>query len=88
MKSEKRLPGGTSAAGLGAAGFRIPHLPVEWLGGASWRLPSGKALVEYALQAGFLAPALIKATVFGSVPPPAKKKAVRTRGAEATPEIR
>ncbi|MCL5744379.1 MAG: hypothetical protein M1541_10710 [Acidobacteria bacterium] len=88
MKSEKRLPGGVPAASLGATGFRIPHLPVEWLGGASWRLPSGKALIEFALQAGFLAPTLIKATVFGAVPPPARKKTARARGAEATPEIR
>jgi hypothetical protein len=26
----------------------------------SWRLPSGKALTEFALQAGFLAPLIMK----------------------------
>lgn len=31
-------------------------LPVEWMDPMSWRLPSGKALAEFALQSGFLAP--------------------------------
>jgi len=33
-------------------------IPMEWMGPATWRLPSGKALAEFALQAGFLAPLL------------------------------
>jgi hypothetical protein len=37
----------------------IPHLPMEWMDPMSWRLPSGKALAEFALQAGFLAPLII-----------------------------
>ena len=41
-------------------------LPMEWLDAANWRLPSGKALAEFALQAGFLAPLLFKAGRFGS----------------------
>jgi hypothetical protein len=40
--------------------LRIPQVPVEWFDRASWRLPSGKALAEFALQAGFLAPLLFK----------------------------
>ena len=28
----------------------------------SWRLPSGKALAEFALQAGFLAPLMLSST--------------------------
>ena len=36
-------------------------LPVEWMDPMSWRLPSGKALAEFALQAGFLAPLILKA---------------------------
>jgi len=36
-------------------------MPMEWLDAGSWRLPSGKALAEFALQAGFLAPLLLKA---------------------------
>jgi len=53
---------------LGKAGrrnLRVPHVPVEWYGGSSWRLPSGKALAEFALQSGFLAPLLLKT---GTVP--------------------
>jgi hypothetical protein len=39
----------------------MPRMPVEWLDAGSWRLPSGKALAEFALQAGFLAPLLFRA---------------------------
>lgn len=39
---------------------RLPLMPVEWFGSTNWRLPSGKALAEFALQAGFLAPLLFK----------------------------
>jgi hypothetical protein len=34
-------------------------LPLEWMDPMSWRLPSGKALAEFALQSGFLAPLLM-----------------------------
>ncbi len=44
--------------------FRIPQVPIEWLDASSWRLPSGKALAEFALQAGFLAPLLFKTEDF------------------------
>lgn len=36
-------------------------MPLEWLDTSVWRLPSGKALAEFALQAGFLAPLLFNA---------------------------
>jgi hypothetical protein len=32
---------------------------MEWMDPMSWRLPSGKALAEFALQSGFLAPLLM-----------------------------
>ena len=35
---------------------RIAEIPMEWMDPMSWRLPSGKKLAEFALQAGFLAP--------------------------------
>jgi hypothetical protein len=35
-------------------------VPMEWLDARSWRLPSGKALAEFALQTGFLAPLLFR----------------------------
>ncbi len=38
----------------------MPQMPVEWLDSGNWRLPSGKALAEFALQAGFLAPLLFR----------------------------
>jgi hypothetical protein len=34
---------------------------MEWLDPMSWRLPSGKALAEFALQTGFLAPLIMRA---------------------------
>jgi hypothetical protein len=38
---------------------RLAPLPMEWMDPMSWRLPSGKALAEFALQAGFLAPLIL-----------------------------
>jgi hypothetical protein len=38
---------------------RLAPLPMEWMDPMSWRLPSGKALAEFALQSGFLAPLLM-----------------------------
>jgi hypothetical protein len=39
----------------------ISQLPMEWMDPMSWRLPSGQALAEFALQAGFLAPLMMRA---------------------------
>jgi hypothetical protein len=47
----------------------MPQMPVEWLDSGSWRLPSGKALAEFALQAGFLAPLLFRTDRFGKRSP-------------------
>jgi hypothetical protein len=38
---------------------RMSSLPMEWMDPMSWRLPSGKALAEFALQSGFLAPLIL-----------------------------
>ena len=64
-----RNPSGSVARSVGersvqveptmVAKLNIPSLPVEWLDSGNWRLPSGKALAEFALQAGFLAPLLL-----------------------------
>ncbi len=57
-----RAAGARSAGGQGAVGkLSMSQMPVEWLDSGSWRLPSGKALAEFALQAGFLAPLLFRA---------------------------
>ncbi len=42
-------------------GMGMSQLPMEWMDPLSWRLPSGKALAEFALQTGFLAPLLMRA---------------------------
>jgi hypothetical protein len=60
MKSENPVPRRTSA-GRGKSNVGMPHLPMEWMDPMSWRLPSGKALAEFALQTGFLAPLIMRA---------------------------
>ncbi len=52
--------------GVRMSGVPISRMPMEWMDAGSWRLPSGKALAEFALQAGFLAPLLLKADRFGA----------------------
>ena len=52
-------------SGLKSRPLLIPQVPIEWLDASSWKLPSGKALAEFALQAGFLAPLLFKTESFG-----------------------
>jgi hypothetical protein len=55
---------GQRGAGKGAkkpafGGSPLRSIPMEWMDPMSWRLPSGKALAEFALQAGFLAPLML-----------------------------
>ena len=47
------------------AKLNMSQMPMEWLDSGSWRLPSGKALAEFALQAGFLAPLMFRANGAG-----------------------
>ena len=47
---------------------RIPRIPMEWMDPMSWRLPSGKALAEFALQSGFLAPLMLGTPRFKRAP--------------------
>ena len=47
------------SANTRGAGSSRACLPIEWMDPMSWRLPSGKALAEFALQAGFLAPLVL-----------------------------
>ena len=53
MKSQSR-------PGRGRSPMRIPQIPMEWMDPMSWRLPSGKALAEFWLQSGFLAPLMLE----------------------------
>ena len=59
MKSENAGSGKGGSKRRGNVPVRIPQIPMEWMDPMSWRLPSGKALAEFALQAGFLAPLMI-----------------------------
>ena len=60
MKPENISPRNTSAGRRGRSSVRIPQIPMEWMDPMSWRLPSGKALAEFALQAGFLVPRIMR----------------------------
>src|ERR1700744_2312908 len=66
-----------SGSGRRSSSMRIPQIPMEWMDPMSWRLPSGKALAEFALQAGFLAPLML------SGPAIKKHKKVVTEPSEA-----
>ena len=63
--TDRRIAGklavsGMPLSGMSISGIPMRAIPMEWLDAGSWRLPSGKALAEFALQAGFLAPPLFK----------------------------
>src|SRR3974390_480558 len=51
--------GGRKPAGRTGDLHPIREIRMEWMDPKSWRLPSGKALAEFALQAGFLAPLML-----------------------------
>jgi hypothetical protein len=79
MKSQP--PGPRIGAGRRNPPLRIPNIPMEWMDPMSWRLPSGKALAEFALQTGFLAPLMLGTPSFKKrkiVPPVKAVDAVRT----------
>lgn len=61
MRSNQSLPGSNNRrVGSPFSVSGMPGMPLEWLDARSWRLPSGKALAEFALQTGFLAPLLFR----------------------------
>ena len=61
MRTKLNLEGSNRRVAESLGMPSIPGMPMEWLDAGNWRLPSGKALAEFALQAGFLAPLLFKA---------------------------
>jgi hypothetical protein len=54
-------PSGKSPARAADGSLWSTPLEAEWMDPMSWRLPSGKALAEFALQSGFLAPLVMRA---------------------------
>jgi hypothetical protein len=68
MRTKLSLDSGTdyrvadefAMSGMPLTNMPMSRMPLEWLDAGSWRLPSGKALAEFALQAGFLAPLLLR----------------------------
>ena len=60
MKPEQSSPRKSGAGRRKSGSAGIPPLPMEWMDPMSWRLPSGKALAEFALQAGFLVPRIMR----------------------------
>jgi hypothetical protein len=86
MKSENA---GSGKAGQRRAPVRIPQIPMEWMDPMSWRLPSGKALAEFALQAGFLAPLMMGPPRLKKrkMPAPAVIPAVVEKRVKEAPEL-
>jgi hypothetical protein len=95
MRSNQN-PSGSATRSVGARGvgepnvvakLSMPQMPVEWLDSGSWRLPSGKALAEFALQAGFLAPLLFRAEGLGKSAPNRNSKAAETPALPGSSEM-
>src|SRR5579863_8312708 len=60
---------------------RMSPIPIEWLDPDCWRLPSGKALAEFALQAGFLAPLML------GLPKPRRQQVSAAARSEGMPAV-
>jgi len=80
---------GLGKTGRGRVPVRIPQIPMEWMDPMSWRLPSGKALAEFALQAGFLAPLMIGSPRLKKrkTAAPAVNPVVIDKGVKEAPEL-
>jgi hypothetical protein len=59
MKSHNSIPRPKGSGLRGNSSLRMSPIPMEWMDPMSWRLPSGKALAEFWLQSGFLAPLML-----------------------------
>ena len=90
MKSQNAGSGktGSGASKRGRVPAMISPIPMEWMDPMSWRLPSGKALAEFALQAGFLAPLMMRAPrLKKKIPAPAVNPAVLEKRVKEAPEL-
>ena len=101
MKAQGPGQRGIAGGGRKPSVSQLRTIPIEWMAPMSWRLPSGKALAEFALQAGFLAPLMLSGPSWKrtskakrpdpafdasfSVPLPAPKEAVRPAEEEREP---
>ena len=59
MTKPRRHDAGFGSGKSQSSPSSLSSIPIEWLDPDCWRLPSGKALAEFALQAGFLAPLML-----------------------------
>jgi hypothetical protein len=89
MKSENAGSGKGGSGRRGRVPMMIPQIPMEWMDPMSWRLPSGKALAEFALQAGFLAPLMIGSPRLKKkkLPAPAANPVVIDKRVKEAPEL-
>jgi len=78
--ADKIAMSGAAMSGAAMSGVPLAGMPLEWLDAGSWRLPSGKALAEFALQAGFLAPPLFNVEKFGGEVPRARVRRFMSDG--------
>lgn len=59
MSNGKQAQSGSAARDNSQPDAALVPLPVEWVAGTNWCLPSGQTLADFALRAGFLAPLLM-----------------------------
>jgi hypothetical protein len=59
MKRTKSRQAPVSGSLGSGGGFEL--MPLEWFNTKAWQLPSGKALIEFAMKSGSLAPLLLSA---------------------------
>src|SRR5579862_6189631 len=76
----------SSSGRRGRSPIRIPQIPMEWMDPMSWRLPSGKALAEFWLQAGFLAPLMLGTPVVKRKKVPTVTPVVASKNVEEAQE--
>jgi len=62
----RRIPNKFAVRGMSLSSVPLGWFEKDWLNSGTWRLPSGKALAEFALQSGFLAPLLFHGEPFGA----------------------
>ncbi len=70
----RRARSGAKSLGQSAGAM----MPMEWMDPMNWRLPSGKALAEFALQAGFLAPQMLDVPLVRRTRPVSSQKKAKT----------
>jgi hypothetical protein len=74
MKRSRRGSNRRSFVAKASSHGKFEQIPLEWLDARAWQLPSGKALVDFALHAGAMAPFLLGSGVLSRNPIAGKRR--------------